>query len=77
MATASSASSIARKSLPVVISNQDKSVAKTRGTEVSLAAWAFLFSEVVAYTQQRVDSISDFEKRSVCSLDVSARALTE
>jgi hypothetical protein len=42
---------------------QDRPITKTRGTEVSLAAWAFLFAEVVSYTQNRVTGISEFEKK--------------
>lgn len=43
------------------------SVVGGQGGQVALAAWAFLFAESVRYTQQRVDSIGDLEKRSVPS----------
>lgn len=36
---------------------------KTKGAEVSLSAWSFLFAEIVAYSQSRVDSVADLEKR--------------
>ena len=45
----------------------DRPLVKSRGAEVSLGAWAFLFSEVVQYTQKRVSGISEFEKRCVQS----------
>ncbi|KAL1407045.1 Trafficking protein particle complex subunit 31 [Vanrija albida] len=35
----------------------------TRGAEVSLSAWSFLFAEIVAYSQSHVDSVADLEKR--------------
>ena len=38
------------------------SVSKPRG-EVSLSAFAFLFSEMVQYYQNRVDSVADLEKK--------------
>ena len=41
----------------------DRNLGKTRGAEVSFGAWAFLFSEIVQYTQRRVSGISDFEAR--------------
>lgn len=41
----------------------DKLLSKTRGTEISLEAWAFLFSEIIQYTQRRVSGIGEFEKR--------------
>lgn len=40
-------------------------MAKARGTEVALGAWAFLFSEIIQYTQKRVSGIGEFEKRYV------------
>jgi hypothetical protein len=32
-----------------------------------MGAWAFLFGEIVSYSQSRVDSVTDLEKRSVHS----------
>ncbi|KAG0223635.1 TRAPP subunit trs31 [Mortierella sp. GBA43] len=36
---------------------------KTRGAEVSLNAFAFLFSEMLQYTQKRVSGIQDLERK--------------
>jgi hypothetical protein len=41
----------------------DRSLNKTRTAEVSGSAFAFLFSEVVQYTQKRVSGINDLERR--------------
>lgn len=41
----------------------DRNLAKTRGSEVATAAWAFLFSEIIQYTQRRVAGIAEFEER--------------
>ncbi|KAF9243725.1 NO signaling/Golgi transport ligand-binding domain-containing protein [Melanogaster broomeanus] len=41
----------------------DRNTNKTRTTEVSASAFAFLFSEVVQYTQKRVTGINDLERR--------------
>ncbi|KAJ3480153.1 hypothetical protein NLI96_g8554 [Meripilus lineatus] len=41
----------------------DRNLNKTRTTEVSAAAFAFLISEVVQYTQKRVTGITDLERR--------------
>ncbi|KAF9056417.1 TRAPP complex subunit trs31 [Panaeolus papilionaceus] len=41
----------------------DRNLNKTRGTEVSAAAFAFLFSEMVQYTQKRVSGINDLERQ--------------
>ncbi|KAG9050956.1 hypothetical protein FS837_000619 [Tulasnella sp. UAMH 9824] len=41
----------------------DRNLNKTRMAEVSLSAWAFMFSEVVQYTQKRVSGIGDLERR--------------
>lgn len=46
----------------------DRQLNKTRTAEVSSAAFAFLFSEVVQYTQKRVSGINDLERRCVSSL---------
>lgn len=43
----------------------DRSITKGRGGEVALGAWAFMFSEIVQYTQKRVSGIGEFEKRYV------------
>lgn len=42
---------------------QDRPLNKSRGTEVALSSWAYLFGEVVQYTQARVAGIADFEKK--------------
>ncbi|GLB36571.1 putative TRAPP complex subunit trs31 [Lyophyllum shimeji] len=41
----------------------DRNLNKTRVAEVSASAFAFLFSEVVQYTQKRVSGINDLERR--------------
>ncbi|KAL1739203.1 NO signaling/Golgi transport ligand-binding domain-containing protein [Schizophyllum fasciatum] len=41
----------------------DRNLNKTRIAEVSLSAFAFLFSELVQYTQKRVSGINDLERR--------------
>ncbi|KAI0786122.1 NO signaling/Golgi transport ligand-binding domain-containing protein [Abortiporus biennis] len=41
----------------------DRNLNKSRTSEVSAAAFAFLFSEVVQYTQKRVTGIADLERR--------------
>jgi hypothetical protein len=51
--------------LPPSINILDRNLAKTRGGEVANAAWAFLFSEMVQYTQRRVAGIAEFEQRCV------------
>jgi hypothetical protein len=43
----------------------DRHLNKTRTAEVSTSALAFLFSEVVQYTQKRVSGINDLERRCV------------
>jgi len=40
----------------------DRNLNKTRTAEVSASAFAFLFSEVVQYTQKRVSGINDLER---------------
>jgi hypothetical protein len=42
----------------------DRSLNKTRTAEISASAFAFLFSEIVQYTQKRVSGINDLERRS-------------
>jgi hypothetical protein len=41
----------------------DRNLNKTRSSEVSASAFAFLFSEMVQYTQKRVHGIADLERR--------------
>ncbi|EJD55216.1 TRAPP I complex [Auricularia subglabra TFB-10046 SS5] len=41
----------------------DRNLNKTRTAEVSLSAYAFLFSEIVQYTLKRVNGIADLERR--------------
>ncbi|KAF8588461.1 TRAPP I complex [Ramaria rubella] len=41
----------------------DRNLNKTRTAEVSASAFAFLFSEMVQYTQKRVSGIEDLERR--------------
>ncbi|KAF5382235.1 hypothetical protein D9757_008926 [Collybiopsis confluens] len=41
----------------------DRNLNKTRVADVSAASFAFLFSEVVQYTQKRVGGVNDLEKR--------------
>ncbi|KAL0950480.1 hypothetical protein HGRIS_007292 [Hohenbuehelia grisea] len=41
----------------------DRNLNKTRLTEVSASAFAFLFSEIVQYTQKCVSGINDLERR--------------
>lgn len=73
--TDSGATSATRFSLPSVSTTPkpagvrpniyDRPLNKTRTTEVSASAFAFLFSEVVQYTQKRVSGIADLERRCV------------
>ena len=41
----------------------DRPLNRSKGSEVSAGAWAFLFGEIVSYSQSRVDSVTDLEKR--------------
>ena len=41
----------------------ERNLNKSRTTEVSLSAFAFLYSEIVQYTQKRVNGIGDLERR--------------
>ncbi|KZS90302.1 TRAPP I complex [Sistotremastrum niveocremeum HHB9708] len=41
----------------------DRNLNKTRTSEVSASAFAFLFSEMIQYTQKRVNGIADLERR--------------
>ncbi|KAF6766446.1 TRAPP complex subunit trs31 [Ephemerocybe angulata] len=47
----------------VVPNIYDRNLNKARSSEVSASAYAFLFSEIVQYTQKRVSGINDFERR--------------
>lgn len=42
----------------------DRNLNKTRMNEVGMSSWAFLFGEMVQYTQKRVSGIGDLERRS-------------
>ncbi|ORY88962.1 NO signaling/Golgi transport ligand-binding domain-containing protein [Leucosporidium creatinivorum] len=54
----------------------DRPLPKARGTEVALGAWAFLFSEIIQYTQKRVSGIGEFEKRlNILGYRVGSRLL--
>ncbi|OWZ56860.1 BET3 family protein [Cryptococcus neoformans 125.91] len=54
----------------------DRPLAKTRGAEVAMGAWAFMFAEIVAYSQSRVNSVSDLEARlSSLGYDAGQRLL--
>jgi len=54
----------------------DRNLNKTRTAEVSLAAYAFLFSEIVRYTQMRVSGIGDLERRlNVLGYRIGTRVL--
>ncbi|KAK1924773.1 putative ER to Golgi transport-related protein [Papiliotrema laurentii] len=41
----------------------DRPLNKTKGAEVALPAFAFMLSEIVSYSQSRVDSVTDLEQR--------------
>lgn len=43
----------------------DRPLNRTKGAEVGMGAWAFLFAEIVSYSQSRSDSVDDLEKRYV------------
>lgn len=49
----------------------DRNLNKTRTSEVSASAFAFLFAEIVQYTQKRVGGINDLERRYLASLPFS------
>ncbi|KAK4052347.1 Trafficking protein particle complex subunit 31 [Microbotryomycetes sp. JL201] len=52
----------------------DRPIVRSRGQDVSLAAWAFLFGEIIQYTQKKVKGIGEFEKRlNVLGYRVGAR----
>lgn len=60
---------------PTAPSPLDRPLNKSKGLEVGLAAWAFLLAEIIAYSQTRVDSVSELEKRSVARFELD-RLLT-
>lgn len=41
----------------------DRPLNRTKGQEVSLSACAFLLAEAISYSQSRVDSVNDLERR--------------
>ncbi|KAF8323010.1 TRAPP complex subunit trs31 [Clavulina sp. PMI_390] len=41
----------------------DRNLNKTKNSQVSLSAWSFMFSEMIQYTQKRVNGIGDLERR--------------
>lgn len=54
----------------------DRPLARTKGAEVAVGAWAFMFAEIVAYSQSRADSVSDLEARlSSLGYDAGQRLL--
>ncbi|KAI5120233.1 hypothetical protein M0805_000047 [Coniferiporia weirii] len=54
----------------------ERNLNKTRTAEVSLSAYAFLFSEIVQYTQKRVSGIGDLERRlNVLGYRIGTRVL--
>ncbi|KAH8120680.1 TRAPP complex subunit trs31 [Phellopilus nigrolimitatus] len=54
----------------------ERNLNKTRTAEVSLSAYAFLFSEIVQYTQKRVSGIGDLERRlNVLGYRIGSRVL--
>lgn len=58
------------------VSILDRPLNKTRGAEVALPAFAFLLSEMVSYSQSRVDSVTDLERRlSSLGYEVGLRVL--
>ncbi|WWC61234.1 uncharacterized protein I303_103815 [Kwoniella dejecticola CBS 10117] len=55
----------------------DRPLNKTKAFEVALSSWAFMFSEIVSYSQSRVDSVTDLEKRlSSLGYEVGQRILS-
>ncbi|KAI8811827.1 NO signaling/Golgi transport ligand-binding domain-containing protein [Cladochytrium replicatum] len=51
--------SFVAKRVPIL----DRSINKNRGNEINVAAFAFLFSEMLQYAQKRANGIQDLEKR--------------
>ncbi|KAF8557378.1 TRAPP I complex [Imleria badia] len=54
----------------------DRNLNRTRTAEISASAFAFLFSEMVQYTQKRVSGINDLERRHVYFLSLSLSLTT-
>ncbi|KAG5440009.1 hypothetical protein PCK2_000701, partial [Pneumocystis canis] len=50
---------------------------RTKGTEINQAAFSFLFSEIVRYTQKKVQGIHELEKRCVFSKKTKRKCLME
>eukprot|EP01033_Poteriospumella_lacustris_P021117 gene21117-15614_t len=53
---------MSERKVPIRASILDKPLIRPK-TEVSLSSFAFLFSEIVQYSQTRVSSIADLEKK--------------
>ncbi|TPX35787.1 hypothetical protein SmJEL517_g01981 [Synchytrium microbalum] len=58
LSMASTGSSLSRR--PPIL---ERNLGKGKAGEISLSAYAFLFSEMMQYTQKRVNGIQDFEKK--------------
>lgn len=41
----------------------ERNLNRTKGAEVAASSWAFMFAEIVSYSQSRVDSVADLERR--------------
>lgn len=41
----------------------DRPLNRMRGAEIGMAAWAFLYSGIIAYSQNRVESVVELENR--------------
>ncbi|WWC85380.1 uncharacterized protein L201_000243 [Kwoniella dendrophila CBS 6074] len=55
----------------------DRPLNKSKSSEISLSCWAFLFAEIVSYSQSRVDSVTDLERRlSTLGYEVGQRILS-
>jgi trafficking protein particle complex subunit 5 len=64
MASSSKTSTTQPKQLGILDRPLNKPAGVAKG-EVSLSSFALLFSEIVQYNQNRVDSISDLERKYV------------
>lgn len=51
--------------VPAAANILERPINKTKGAEVAASSWAFMFAEIVSYSQSRVDSVADLEKRCV------------
>jgi len=45
------------------ITAQDRPLNQSRGAEIALASWAFLFSEIIIYSQRRISGIVELEQK--------------